>query len=525
MKIERLLLGLFASFLMVGCSQNDDLPNGGEETKEQKSYVAVNICSPKALGSRATEAEDFADADGTEALVKNAHFFFFNDNGQAVSIKDGKNYVTKIITTNPDSDDNDYTESMTEAVVVLEKPDVYPTRMVVVLNWNYDGASLNLNDVQNNLAAQSIPENDAINQTTGFIMSSSVYYDNGIINYATITGANFGANETEARNNPVIAYVERLAAKVKADLKTNDNDANYDSQIGAFKTGVVYKDAQTNTETPIYAKILGWQINTTNPSSYLIKHLGDNWDETTTNRPFEGWNEKDKHRSYWGISSTPASYTDKAFEYSNITEGFNSIAYCLENTTTTTTKAVFKALIGKKDTDTFTALELWQWYGKYYLTPEAMTLDVVKKINAEVDLAGTNTIDVTADQIELVYNNADETSYQIHFKLKDGVSDATIGSTTLNNIVQATDYAKNWADGKTYYFTSIKHLNGEPAVIRNHAYELLVTKVEGLGTPVNDNTQPEIPVPVDPSDTETYIAAQINVLSWRLVDNEVVLGK
>lgn len=175
MKIERLLLGLFASFLMVGCSQNDDLPNGGEETKEQKSYVAVNICSPKALGSRATEAEDFADADGTEALVKNAHFFFFNDNGQAVSIKDGKNYVTKIITTNADSDDNDYTESMTEAVVVLEKPDVYPTRMVVVLNWNYDGASLNLNDVQNNLAAQSIPESDAINQTTGFIMSSSVY--------------------------------------------------------------------------------------------------------------------------------------------------------------------------------------------------------------------------------------------------------------------------------------------------------------------------------------------------------------
>ena len=67
-------------------------------------------------------------------------------------------------------------------------------------------------------------------------------------------------------------------------------------------------------------------------------------------------------------------------------------------------------------------------------------------------------------------------------------------------------------------------MNDIPAVIRNHAYQLNVTEVKGLGTPVNGNTQPEIPEPVDPGATETYIAAQINVLSWRLVNNNVTLG-
>ena len=55
MKIEKLLLGLFASFLMVGCSQNDDLPNGEEQGKgfKEYSYVKVNVKSGNDF-SRAT---------------------------------------------------------------------------------------------------------------------------------------------------------------------------------------------------------------------------------------------------------------------------------------------------------------------------------------------------------------------------------------------------------------------------------------------------------------------------------------
>ena len=57
----------------------------------------------------------------------------------------------------------------------------------------------------------------------------------------------------------------------------------------------------------------------------------------------------------------------------------------------------------------------------------------------------------------------------------------------------------------------------------------------GLGTPVyypdgykpEDSTPdiPEIPDPVVPSDDETYLSAKINVLSWKIVNNDVTLGQ
>lgn len=521
MKIERLLLGLFASFLMVGCSQNDDLSGNAEEQgNDKKSYVAVEICSPKTLGSRATDADDFADAVGDEGIVTNAHFFFYNDNGDPVNINQGKNYVTKSLTYTSDNDDNGSTESTTETVVVLEKPDVYPTRMAVVLNWNYSGASLTLNETTG-LAEQSITKSAAIEQTTGFIMSSSVYYDGGIVNYAKIDGSNFGATPSDAQTKPVKAYVERLAAKVTASLKTTSNDANYNSTLGAFKTGVTYKDA-SGTEKPIFARILGWQINTTNPTSYLLKKLDSQWG---TNAPFTDWNESDKRRSYWGISSTPATYENIEFTYNGIGNGFDGIAYCLENTTSTTTKAVFKAEIGTENSGTFAALDIWQWYGKYFLDQTDMMNNVLEQINSEVEKKGS-TVKLTSSDIELAYSNDNQTSYQITFKLKSTVQDVDLDSSTkLSDIVEGTEYAKHWHNGQTYYFTSIKHLNNEFAVIRNHAYQLQVTEVKGLGTPVNENPIPEIPEPIDPGTTETYIAAQINVLSWRLVSNDVTLGQ
>ena len=524
MKIEKLLLGLFASFLMVGCSQNDDLPNGEEQGKSEKSYVAVKICSPKTLGSRATADNDFADADGAEATVTNAHFFFFNNNGDPVNVNQGKNYVIKDdddITITSEND-NAHIESKTNAIVVLEKPDVYPTRMVVVLNWDYNGSSLSLNG-DRSLSQQLINESAAITDQK-FIMSSSVYLKNGnIVNYAAVTGENFGSSTTEADNNPVTAYVERLAAKVTASLKTSSNP-KYNADLEAYDTGVTYDDG--TTQINIYAKILGWQINTTNPSSYLIKQLNSEWGKTEP-EPFTDWNEPNKFRSYWGVSSTPTTYSNVAFKYSELAEGFNATAYCLENTTGTSTKALFKAVIGKENaSEEFEPLQLWQWRGKYFLNDVEMMKDVLSKINAEVKKLKTDAAEVTAGQIELVYNSNTETSYQINFRLKAGQTDVTLkDNTKLSDVIAATDYAKNWHNGQTYYFTPVLHLNNEAAVIRNHAYNLSVTEVKGLGTPVNDpGKQPEIPEPVDPGATETYISAQINVLSWRLVSNDETLG-
>ena len=80
----------------------------------------------------------------------------------------------------------------------------------------------------------------------------------------------------------------------------------------------------------------------------------------------------------------------------------------------------------------------------------------------------------------------------------------------------------------TYYFTSIKHKIGteeaRDGVVRNHYYKVKITGITGLGTPVFD---PSINiVPEEVVDDNSYVAAQINVLSWAVVaQQDVVLGQ
>lgn len=90
--------------------------------------------------------------------------------------------------------------------------------------------------------------------------------------------------------------------------------------------------------------------------------------------------------------------------------------------------------------------------------------------------------------------------------------------------------AKIWHDGLTYYYTDIKHLGqelnnagyGYYGVVRNHIYDIKIESVTGLGTPVlnpDENIIPQHPK----EDNDTYIAVQIQILSWRRVNNNVDL--
>lgn len=80
--------------------------------------------------------------------------------------------------------------------------------------------------------------------------------------------------------------------------------------------------------------------------------------------------------------------------------------------------------------------------------------------------------------------------------------------------------------GRTYYYTPIKHLGkkgsiAEYGIVRNHSYQVELNSIKGFGTPVYDPDKKI--VPVVPSDDLTYLAARINVLSWRVVPSKVDL--
>lgn len=86
-----------------------------------------------------------------------------------------------------------------------------------------------------------------------------------------------------------------------------------------------------------------------------------------------------------------------------------------------------------------------------------------------------------------------------------------------------------YKQGMTYYYTTLHHLwydtsktdsekqpMGAWGVVRNHLYSVTLTGFTGLGTPVYDPAQ--VIIPIVPQDDKVYLAARINVLQWRLVE-------
>ena len=113
--------------------------------------------------------------------------------------------------------------------------------------------------------------------------------------------------------------------------------------------------------------------------------------------------------------------------------------------------------------------------------------------------------------------------------VKNGETSWTIASKDDINAALAKETAQvRSTDGATYYYTPIKHLGeagklGEYGIVRNHSYQVTIQNIKGFGTPVYDPKK-EID-PMIPSDENTYLAASIKVLSWRVVSSKVNLDQ
>lgn len=134
---------------------------------------------------------------------------------------------------------------------------------------------------------------------------------------------------------------------------------------------------------------------------------------------------------------------------------------------------------------------------------------------------------------QLADNNTTWYTYNEPAKTIASVS-SDVANTTLKNIGEF----KIWKEAKTYYYFDIEHLAkvdnstltdaqkqaqaGWYGVVRNHIYAANLNSVVGIGTPVYDPD--EVIIPEKPSDDDTYIAAQIKILSWRVVNSNIDLN-
>lgn len=538
-----------AALGFAACAEKmNDGPSPEQTGELEQSYIAINLMSSE-LDTRADDPV-LEDGEAAEHSVNTVHFFFFRQGAPfAVNAFPGtapggtRNWQNATNVTFTDDLDNDNISKYSNVVLVLDNyKGQYPDQVVAVINWNPAEKFYTLDELQKTLSELKVNGN-------GFVMSNSVYRsgEGKVINATDIPGTYKTETEAKADGHVVDIYVERIAAKVTVNTPTT-NTTNWNSITG-FDTG---KSSQLITldEKKVYVKIKNWSLFNARTKSNLIKSIDPTWTDDALGL---NWNDSPRFRSYWAAADTYNSTYIKENKF-NWEYGYDlgAAEYCGENTTSTVgerTKLILKGQLVDKDGNAF---ELVKWNGQEMVDVENLKKAVAAQLQYLVySYTFTNQEDkttytyspITFEDIDCI-SGADEGApgnvkkYQVFFQLKTGVNkswavksgdewdykDASqLNSYLSANIPPATVYA----DGQTYYYIDIKHLGADEAkparygIIRNHIYDIEIQSIKGYGTPVfipGGN----IVVPETPTEEEgVYVAAKINVLSWRVVKQGV----
>ena len=577
------LWGLMATLALGSCTEDSGVASGNGETDgtEGTAYLTVRITNAGA-GTKAAGNEDnpFENGSETEHTVSDARFFFYDTAGDFVTEATVWNGGTAV-----EGDGN--IEFDGNSVIVLRglTSNNYPNYLVTALNVPAGFTPANtLTEMEKTLSGgeagiyKSTSAKNFIMSTTSYARatgSTTPYY------VTELQPSNFSLEPVVANPaNVVNIYVERLAAKVTLGI-SDALKANADIN-GRYKLSVTVaggdNDAESgNTETPavaaedIYVELLGWALNATAKSSYLVKNIDQTW--TDQGLGF-AWNDATNYRSYWGkscnygIDSYPTEggdvVTNQYLNYISSGDITNTVgaasAYCAENTNNATIAAKAAArtsiLLKAKICDANgTALDMVRYNGVLFEN-ESYIDYLLNATQADWDAwycsagtpgeAGATYTRMDKTCVELV----DANNGKVNVQVKDGVTlykrsgtdpdysytafvDADY--TSLNSILAAfnkTNVAIGYKGGLMYYNIPIEHLNPiEPnqgsveeanyGVVRNHYYKVTVNTLENVGKGIYDPD--EDIVPGDEDDERYYLGASIQILSWKIVEQGVDL--
>lgn len=517
----------------------------------------------------------FFNGDGTPYLLVN------NDATQQTSVNYLEQTVEKV------GDDHDHTaETKTKAVLVLNgETKAIPASVIAVINPEVlDNTTLHSGTMTLSELRTSAIGSKFYDTTNGFVMSNSVYESAGQDVCSTPVANNVFASSDAALKKPVDIYVERVNAKVNAKIdadyvRTNETEKAWSKNAeGKYQINVGNIDVTTYAENtnvtpttktyPVYAVVQGWQVADANGKAEVCKQINTAW--YAGELGFSPWTTSDYHRCFWS-KSVPFTSGAQGGVNQPVNPKFENIklslsgdfsttpVYTLPNTPTevianpttslnTLTKLIVAAkLVYKDNNGDYKPAQICQYRGLTYLGEEAVKKQIVggfaryfKKTTTE---SGDVYKSIEASDIafKTVVPGSPESSgvknYEVVATLASTVGDLyvkngnawTIASKDDVNAALAKETAQvRSTDGATYYYTPIKHLGeagklGEYGIVRNHSYQVTIQNIKGFGTPVYDPKK-EID-PMIPSDENTYLAASIKVLSWRVVSSKVDLDQ
>ncbi len=574
MKIPKLFPFACVALMMTACASDKDEMGGGTKPGSDPQYLAVNIVN---VGATPTTrgTDDYENGTTEESTIKKVRFYFFNGDGSPYLIKnpgvagveggENKNWLEA----SPADDSStsgtpSQIEKITQTVLVINGvQSAAPAAIVAVVNPGtvdaakiQSGETMRLSELRYSTVGSQFYKKDA---TTGavsdFVMSNSVYVNAGEDVCASLVAGHVTTSAETAKAKPVDLYVERVVAKVTADV---DNSA--------FKLGdgTNWDNTQYGTKDPVgqsgdynvYAVIEGWGLANENGKAEVEKQVNKTWTDGTLG--FTPWTTADYHRCFW---ETSVAFDAGAGANPSVNPTFNQlkanmkdVLYTLPNTpgsevtdlkNNDLTKFAVAATLRYKDA-------AGNWHDAEICRYNGVSILGIDNLKKQVALTFSQ-----------YYTSTDATTYtqlskdDIDFKDPDGTmqpyrvtptlaadpagttkkyyTKTTSGTTpTFTEVDKATvlaaieaDKAEIRKDGRAYYYVPIKHLGGtgelaEYGIVRNHFYKITLTGITGFGTPVYDPNK--VVRPAVPTYEDTYLAARVQVLQWRVVNQNASLG-
>lgn len=472
-------------------------------------------------------------------------------------------------------------------VIQTPEGDELPQQIVAVINPDTEGlgqTALSLTELRARMKDYVAAITDETNP--GFVMTNAVYANGSNEVIATaVTERNYAPTADLAIANPVNIYVERNVAKVRVQFKgvTIESVGNGDEAYSRIALQKKDQDGTISNITgedgkQIYLKLGKWNITAKTDFGYFSKHITS----SLAVAPFTNWNYAPYFRSFWaenptGVTQSWISYNEidskggmsyGSVENSNVIYANENAPQDLPNVSVEPfTKVILAGTLVYEDGS---EVEVANYAGFTTYSKEALidalllslrnSGKMIYSYDSTADQDGTNNTlaELTADDVEFVTayaagereeGESHPGHYNVYLQLvkgKEGLGVnktwTTVGDKTkyeeglfkeqpadVNKyLIDNLDKAQVYKEGMTYYYFPIQHLNdseegiGYYGVVRNHIYDCSISAIYGLGTPVYDPN--ETIWPEHPQEEDTFIAAKINILSWRIVDHNYELN-
>lgn len=573
MKIPKLFPFACVALMMTACASDKDEIGGGTKPGSDPQYLAVNIVNVGATPT--TRAAGYENGTTKESTITKVRFYFFNGDGSPYLIKNPgvagvegggeKNWLEA----SPADDTTSGTPSQTEekitqtVLVINGIQSAAPAAIVAVVNPETvdaatlkNGGTMRLSELRYSAVGSQFYKKDATG-VSDFVMSNSVYVNAGEDVCASLVAGHVTTSAETAKTKPVDLYVERVVAKVTADV---DNSA---FELG---DGTKWETTKYGTKTAVgksgdydvYAVIEGWGLADENGKAEVEKQVDKTWTNGTLG--FTPWTTADYHRCFW---ETSVAFDAGAGGNQPVNPTFNQlkakmqdVLYTLPNTpgskvtdlkNNDLTKFAVAATLKYKDAS-------GNWHNAEICRYNGVSILGIDNLKKQVALTfsqyytstdATTYTQLSKDDINFKDPDATTQQYLVTPTLADAPADTkyytktTTGTTPTftevdkNTVLAAieADKAEIRKDGRAYYYVPIKHLGStdtnadaiaEYGIVRNHFYKITLSGIKGFGTPVYDPSK--VVAPAVPTYQDTYLAARVQVLQWRVVTQSASLG-